>query len=519
VVVNPSGDTMPSDLMGSAATLQGDPTDALEPQYALKVSVDTCEGRAVPADLWTPRHIREVLDLNELPEPFRLNVLDSHTFLWLCQDPRTLRGLSEMQAADMRQVLRRVDVWHGGEVEVRMDAIPIPIQAVERLTQRDRGFTRRPISVHSDPGPRYAPSTGSAVTDESDMITDIEDLASNRSYSTRRGRGFIRQVPKIATFTGDSDGDKGRSYFEWRFDVESLLEAGYEPAALRAQVIFSLKGAPGIRARQLGVSASVREIIDHLDLVYQEVRTYDELTRALYNVTQGLKETVPNYEQRLEYALARIRQAYPERCAVDHMEDCRRERFFQGLRLEIRNGIRYLYNRDPKVSYARLLTAAREAEQEGNTRAPLPPAKDQGRKPWNTATLRHQSATLQVEEEVPGQPPMWDDSTESREPDGGTAAVGDPDDSTKAAALKYSQQASKLAERQFLDAAKKAKNGEISKDACFRCGELGHYARECPTNVRPPLNGKGGGARKNGPPPPKAMGKATTATNTDSPSQ
>lgn len=463
-------------------------------EFAMKVSVDTVEGLPVPQDLWTERHIEEVLAEGGLPPPSSIRILDPHTFLWYEVNPAH-GGITGAQAAQRRHDLRRVAEWHDGDTAVQVDAIPIPLATAKRLEYRAGGV--RASALGSGRESLY--SSWGDVSRARPKTTDYDTASEDSSFTSdaaprARPQRLIRSVPKIQAFNGESDGAKARTYEGWRFDVECLLQGGYDPSALRSAVLFSLEGTPGIRARQLGVHATVPEVLAHLDLVYKEVRTYDELTKALYAVSQMPRESVSSFEQRLSKAVATLQLTYPQRCGQDNIEERRRERFFRGLHQDLRNGLRYLFNRDPPVPYDRLLKAARESERdEQSTYARL--NKDT-RKPW-TGPLRQNAAVTTASELTPEEEEEGAASWHEREEEA--------DEKLRKAAVKFSMHMGKMAERQFLESARRANKGELDKNACFRCGEVGHYARECPTNVRhQALNGKGGGARRPSPPPAPA---------------
>ena len=69
-----------------------------------------------------------------------------------------------------------------------------------------------------------------------------------------------------------------------------------------------------------------------------------------------------NYAIRLETTLANIQRDHPEQVNRAQMDASSIHRFFQGLKKNYRDSLRYLY--DTELIYKAILTAARKAEAE-----------------------------------------------------------------------------------------------------------------------------------------------------------
>ena len=76
-------------------------------------------------------------------------------------------------------------------------------------------------------------------------------------------------------------------------------------------IVQSLKGAVADMAWYIGPTASVREILQKLMVIFETVASFDVLMQNFYKVTQGNNEKVPSFTTRLEGTLNQIQLKCP----------------------------------------------------------------------------------------------------------------------------------------------------------------------------------------------------------------
>ena len=108
------------------------------------------------------------------------------------------------------------------------------------------------------------------------------------------------QYAKISTFFGEPG--KGEvSYPTWRFEVESLLtEATMSKEQIGQGIRRSVKGHAADLLRRVGTGASIGEILHKMDSVYGQIDSRETVMKSLYSCQQGVSEKVVNYVSRLE---------------------------------------------------------------------------------------------------------------------------------------------------------------------------------------------------------------------------
>ena len=135
------------------------------------------------------------------------------------------------------------------------------------------------------------------------------------------------------------------------------------PTAVNSLILRSVREPASSNVRNLGVGASIDNILTRLKTVYGNLTSFDELMRQFLNVLQSPYESVNEFVLRLEKAFAAIRDNYPlELTMVDKTQHLR-ERFYQGLKREIHQKLAPSYE-DGRIPYVVLIKQARELEAE-----------------------------------------------------------------------------------------------------------------------------------------------------------
>ena len=292
------------------------------------------------------------------------------------------------------------------------------------------------------------------------MMEDIHKLAVNPGGETLR----------IQTFSGTIPPPKNETTFsQWIHEVREA-QARSPEQTVRNWISRSLRGTPGELVRSLGPLALVATILRALEGKYGAVAPLDVMMKKLFGMSQGKTESVTNYAVRIESTLANIQRDHPHLVDPAYMESSGRDRFFQGLKKNYRDSLRYLY--DTGATYEAIVKAARKAEAEA-----------EHYKEAETATAKGINA--EVMEEL--------------------AAV-------KAMASKAwgSQQEQKKKQQDSKKQGGKQKEQRRSSGACYGCGGTGHFIRECPNPHKKSLNSKGGSQDKKTPPAQKKDSSSST---------
>ena len=112
--------------------------------------------------------------------------------------------------------------------------------------------------------------------------------------------------PRINTFSGEAMPGKTEVSFEqWYHEVQCVKDH-YLESAVWESIVQSLKWVAVDMAQYMGPTASVREILQKLMVIFGTVASFDVLMQNFYKVTQGNHEKVPSFATRLEGTLNQI---------------------------------------------------------------------------------------------------------------------------------------------------------------------------------------------------------------------
>ena len=102
----------------------------------------------------------------------------------------------------------------------------------------------------------------------------------------------------------------------------------------------------------------MEDIIKCLAREYEGVVSSDIVFKEFYQLKQERREKVQIFSIRLRDALTNLTSRFPERVPAKDHDKMLRDRFFYGIKAEIRDCIRHLYD-DEKVTFGELLMKAR----------------------------------------------------------------------------------------------------------------------------------------------------------------
>ena len=363
-----------------------------------------------------------------------------------------------------------------------------------------QGTTVRPQPSASNTESDGPPTPRSSAT----MMNDDLDWSAPSMPALRRRQrefGYIHAKPvgRPETFRGET-GPGQQTYADWRFAIETLT-TGFTEEVVRQQILATVAGTPMSILRRMGDRATVEEMLEALDVAYGQVSSHDALQNRLYNTRQERNEDVASFNARVSLAVDAIETQYPELMDPKKAAITARDRFFNGLRPELRNALRAKYE-DSSQSYMMLLRSARAIEHE---RASDPPPAPPGRTPhWRGSAKSAQPAPApaSAEEETPGTTTM-------------AAKVAQLETRLSRFEGSRSRSPGPRERSRSRDPAREARRERIMAqtggEGCFRCGITGHLARDCDATtdfegktlpVRPGTPGNEGAGRDGGTPSP-----------------
>ena len=105
------------------------------------------------------------------------------------------------------------------------------------------------------------------------------------------------------------------------------------------------------------------QVLELLDSIFGRKTNSDVLMQDLYRIVQEPKEKVSNFGIRLKRAFDRIMVFHPESLTKDEAAKRLKDRFYYGIRQNVREDLRYYYE-VLQADYTALLTKARSIEAE-----------------------------------------------------------------------------------------------------------------------------------------------------------
>ena len=116
----------------------------------------------------------------------------------------------------------------------------------------------------------------------------------------------------------------------------------------------------------MGPSYTVEEVITALTQEYEGVASSDVIFKDFYQLRQERNEKVQIFSIWLRDMLTKLSIRFPDHVPKEDHDKILKDRFFYGIKSELRNSIRHLYD-DESITFSQLLVKARRNEEEETT--------------------------------------------------------------------------------------------------------------------------------------------------------
>ena len=110
----------------------------------------------------------------------------------------------------------------------------------------------------------------------------------------------------------------------------------------------------------------MEDVITVLTQEYEGVASSDVIFKDFYQLRQERNEKVQIFSIWLQDMLTKLSIRFLDRVPKEDHDKILKDRFFYGIKSELRNGIRHLYNNE-SITFSQLLVKARRNEEEETT--------------------------------------------------------------------------------------------------------------------------------------------------------
>ena len=349
------------------------------------------EGEPIDLEFFTQNNIRELcISTKGHYDPFNVEIMSEYE--------ACLTFKREVTLGMVAGELMSIEDWMGVPVVITVlilgrNKIGAILEARERHRQtvrqkeienegnlhiRDRELEKEKVKLEQEIQ-EYSGKQGNlekVVEGLSEKIQKMEtQLISGKGFSTSSAQNLLGSFGNLTiSFQVKADLDIGKfsgtepvannklTFDQWRIDVRSYQTSVPDHILLPA-VRKSIIGKEQSVVRTLGPNYSVEDIIRCLAREYEGVASSDIVFKEFYQLKQERGEKVQIFSIRLRDALTNLTSRFPERVPAEDHDKMLRDRFFYGIKAEMRNSIRHLYDNE-KVTFGELLMKVRQNEDE-----------------------------------------------------------------------------------------------------------------------------------------------------------
>lgn len=169
--------------------------------------------------------------------------------------------------------------------------------------------------------------------------------------------------PRISTFSGSPRGET--SYELWRYEIQCLLnEKVYRHDQILQAIRRSVKGEAANILMRLGPGATIDNIIQKMNSIYDTIDSCQRILGQFYSAQQEENENVSDWGCRLEQIINKAVMHGEVRHS--QVENMLRQAFWDGLRSDLKDVSGYIY--DKHLSFDELRSELRAIEQDHERR-------------------------------------------------------------------------------------------------------------------------------------------------------
>ena len=231
------------------------------------------------------------------------------------------------------------------------------------------------FSIHQEPTREeklYAGNKGKKEDDEEedddDHDDEEEDDHKDKDIHGRPLEQILKAIrtkpPKLQRFSGTDPIPKHEiGYTQWSLTLKSYIDVGIPEDLLIESVRNSLRGQAADLMMCLGPKASVKNIIEELEVLFGNNSSYSMLEKVFCSIVQEKDESVTSYCVRLSRAFNNLLLSDPARALTEKggSDERLRGHFFEGLHPHLRTGLDYLMHQ-PDITFQELKRHVRRKE-------------------------------------------------------------------------------------------------------------------------------------------------------------
>ena len=218
------------------------------------------------------------------------------------------------------------------------------LKAVEQLTEKVTKLEMQPIQPQG-----FMTSSSQNVSNFGNLLTSFQ----------------VKADIDIGKFSGTEPTpppDDELNFDQWCIDVRSY-QVSYPDNILLPAIQKSIVGRAKSVIRHLGPSYTVEEVIIVLTQEYEGVASSDVIFKDFYQLRQERNEKVQIFSIRLQDMLTKLSIRFPDHVPKEDHDKILKDRFFYGIKSELQNSIRHLYDSE-SITFSQLLVKARRNEEE-----------------------------------------------------------------------------------------------------------------------------------------------------------
>ena len=252
-----------------------------------------------------------------------------------------------------QQTVRQKEIGNGGNLHIRDRELQKEKVKLEQEIQEYSGKQRNLKKIVEGLSEKIQKMETQPISGKGFSTSSTQNLLG--SFGNLTTSFQVKVDLDIGKFSGTEPvPDSELTFDQWRIDVRSY-QTNVPDHILLPAVRKSIVGKAQSVVRTLGPNYLVEDVIRCLAREYEGVISSDIVFKEL---KQEQGEKVQILSIRLRDALTNLTSRFPERVLAKNHDKMLRDRFFYGIKAEMRNSIRHLYD-DEKVTFGELLMKAR----------------------------------------------------------------------------------------------------------------------------------------------------------------